>query len=387
MTSRRVAWPVVPPRWRTPLNILLLAITALGIVLNTILSTNALVPQPVDFSIFGTPGTKILLGEWSTIYREAGIQAGPIELAFWGVPALLGVHGVVGWSVFGIVTATLFAIALCAVAAWVLRPLSSRWSTTIALGATAIASLGFVVTRAVSSGHPAELVIPLLWVVTGQLARKGHPLAAAAVLASTTGWEVWGLLGAPALLLAPRIDARAVWRSALGGAVVLAALFVPFFLIGPMRMFAFSWPILPGTFAHILFPHEKNFAWPLRFAQGVLSVGAGAATAWTLRRRPDSIWLPLLVVCVIRLIFDPLLAGYYSLPPTVLVLIGAGIAIARRALLPLLLSIVMLNVLLDISLTLVTAAMLVLLTLAMVIVVIVRERRTEALSIPDRLSK
>lgn len=370
MPATRITWPTIPPRWRTPLTGLFAVVTVLGIVVNTAISTVPVAPEPVDYALFMRPGAALLTGHWAAVYDSPVIQAGPLELAYWGIPSVLGVTSQTAWSVVGIVAGLALSCAMFAVVRWVLRPLSREWSATLAAGVTAIAAFGFLTTRATSSGHPAEFVIPLLWIVSAQLARGGRPFAAAAVMASTSGWELWGLLGVPVLLLAPRIDARTVWRSALGGILVLAVLFVPFFLIGPMRMFSFTWPIFPDTLAHLMFPTSPSFTWPMRLAQGVLAVGAGSAMVLLLRRRADGVWLPLLVVCVVRLVFDPLLAGYYSMPPEVLVLVGLAVALAQRALVPALICLVMANVLIDTRLTLVTASVMVVLTAVLAVLVV-----------------
>ncbi|MBW4032313.1 MAG: hypothetical protein HIU88_06580 [Acidobacteria bacterium] len=372
MTATPMTWPTVPARWRGPLTAVFAALAAVGIVVNTLVATSV-ASQPLDFTFFGKPGADLLLGQWTGMYQDPLIQAGPFELAFWGIPWLLGVAGTAAWSTFCIVAAILLSVALFAVCRWLLRTVTPSWSTPLAAGVTAFAALGLVTTRSLSSGHPAEFAIPLMWVVAAQLARRDRPLAAAAILAATTGWEVWGVLGVPLLLLAPRIDGRTIWRSALGGIGVLALLYLPFFLLGPMRMFAFAWPIYPGTLAHLLFPGIATFSWPMRLAQGVLAVGAGATMAMLLRRRADAVWLSLLAVCVIRLFLDPVLAGYYVIPPEMLALLGAAFAIAQRALPTLVLCVAMANVLTDARLTLLSASILVVLTAATAVVVTRRD--------------
>ena len=375
MTATRMTWPTVPTvptRWRGPLTAGFAVLTAIGIVVNTLIATSV-AAQPLDFTFFGKPGAELLLGNWTTAYQDPLIQAGPFELAFWGIPSLLDVATTAAWSTFGIVAGILLSVELFAVCRWLLRSVTASWRTPLAAGVTAFAALGLVTTRSISSGHPAEFAIPLMWVVAAQLARRDRPLAAAAVLAATAGWEVWGVLGVPLLLLAPRIDARTIWRSALGGVAVLTVLYLPFFVLGPMRMFTFAWPIYPGTLAHLLFPGIPTFSWSMRLAQGVLAVGAGAAMAVLLRRRADAVWLSLLAVCVIRLFLDPVLAGYYVIPPELLALLGAAFAIAQRALPTLVLCVAMANVLTDARLTIISASILVVLAATTAVVVTRRD--------------
>jgi hypothetical protein len=214
-----------------------------------------------------------------------------------------------------------------------------------------------------------------MWIGSAVLARRGWPFAAAAVMAATAGWELWGLLGVPVLLLAPRIGLRTIVRSALGGMLVLAILFVPFVLLGPFHMFEFQWPIRNGSLAHLLFPDAVSFAWPLRLIQGTLAVGAGAVAVRFTRGHPDAIWLPLLLVCVVRLFTDPVLAPYYGVPPILLLLIGATMSIAQRAAMPFVACLVMVNLFVDLPQTVITVGILVVLSLGTTVVVIQSKRR------------
>jgi hypothetical protein len=164
------------------------------------------------------------------------------------------------------------------------------------------------------------------------------------------------------LLLAPRIDVRAAWRSALGLAAVLVLMFAPFALLGPFQMFGFAWPIYEGTLAHLLLPEVATFPWPLRLAQGALSIGAGAIVALMLRRSPDAIWLVPLAACSLRLLIDPVPAGYYADAPILLVLVGVALSGAQLSFLVLLACLASLNVLIDFQrLTVIPAIVLVVL--------------------------
>jgi hypothetical protein len=386
--TRRLQLPVIPLRWRVPISVVLLVVTAASIVGNTIVATPHTGPEPVDYSVFSVPGAEILHGHWGGVFRSPVIQAGPFELIFWAIPFLIGVHGVTGWIVFGIVAGSLFAVALAALVHRLLRGISPNWSTTLAIGTAAVAALTGVISTPTSAGHPSEIAVPILWLIAGVLARRGRAAAAAAVLASTAGWELWGLLAVPILLLAPRIDVRTIWRSALGGIVVLAVLFLPFVLLGPFDMFSYSWTIRGNTLVHVLFPNLHTFPWPLRATQGILSVGAGSVVAILLRRRIDAIWMVPLVVCVVRLFTDPVLAGYYAVPPLLMLLVGSALGIAQRRPLRALLALVMLNVVVDTPLTLITSGILLVLTVAMAILVM-RENRAAAVDeiSPDRMSR
>ena len=378
--TTRLRLPVVPVRWRGPITVGLVVLTALAVVVNAVVATPTVGP-PVDSDLFGPAGGHILTAHWASIFADPIIQAGPLELVFWGVPFLLGIDSQLGWVVFGIVVATLLSIAFAWLVERLLRPLAPVWSVPLALVPALLIALTGGTAQSIAVGHPAEYVIPLMWIVAAVLARRGLAFTAAVVLAATAGWELWGLLGLPVLLLAPRIDLRTVTRSALGGLAALAVLFGPFALLGPFRMFAFSWPIYDNTLAHLLFPDDTTFPWPLRLTQGVLSLGGGALAAWLTRRRPDAIWIAPLVVCAIRLFTDPVLARYYAIPLLLLVLVGLVLAIAQRSLPIFLACLVMFNVLVDVELTVVSAGLLLVLVIATAIIVV--RAGSRAARIPD----
>jgi hypothetical protein len=218
-----------------------------------------------------------------------------------------------------------------------------------------------------------------MWIIAAVLARGGSAATAAAVLAATTGWELWGLLGVPVLLLAPRIDLRTVARSALSGAAVLAVLFLPFVILGPFRMFSFAWTIHDDSLARLLFPDLRTFAWPLRLAQGALAIGSGAVVARLTHRQPNAIWIVPLMVCAVRLATDPVLALYYAVPALLMILIGAVFAIAQGSAWVFATCLVLINVILDVPPSVVAdGALVCLVVVAVVLVVRQAHRPTDA---------
>jgi hypothetical protein len=374
-------FPGVPLAWRLPVTVVLVALMAAALVVFAIVSTPVSVPAPVDFTTFGPPGARILQGHWSGIFSDRIIQAGVIELIFWGVVSLLGFAGLTGaagvtaWIVFAIIVGSIFSILVALLAVRIVRPLSPTWSVPLGVGVAAVAALSGLTTSAIISGHPAELAIPLMWIIAAVLARRGSAVTAAAVLAATTGWELWGLLGVPVLLLAPRIDARTIVRSALGGIVVLTVLFLPFVVLGPFRMFSFAWDIRDNSLAHLLFPGLRTFAWPLRLTQGALAVGSGAVVARLTRRQANAIWLVPLMVCAVRLMTDPVLAGYYAVPPLLMILIGAAFAIAQRSAWVFASCLILINVILDVQPSVVSDGILVCLVVVTAVLVVRQDRR------------
>lgn len=381
--TRRLQLPEVSLSWRVPITLVLVVLMTAALVVFAIVSTPVSAPAPVDFSTFGPPGAKILEGHWSGIFSDRIIQAGVFELIFWGVVHLLGFAGLNGaasltaWTVFAIVVGAIFSFLIALVAERVVRPLSPSWSIPLGVGVAAVAALSGLTTSAIVSGHPAELAIPLMWIIAAVLARRGSAATAAAILAATTGWELWGLLGVPVLLLAPRIDVRTVVRSAAAGIVVLLVLFLPFVVLGPFRMFSFAWTIRDNSLAHLLFPGQRTFAWPLRLTQGALAVGGGAVVARLTRQRPDAIWVVPLVVCAVRLFTDPVLAGYYAVPPLLMILLGAVFAIVQRSPWVFALCLILLNVILDLPPSVVSDGILLCLVVITAVVVVRRAKRSD----------
>jgi len=327
---------------------MLVLMTAAGVVLTSVVAFS---PDggggPFDYGLFGPAGRAILTGRLGEVFSDPVVQAGPLELMFWGVPALLGVSGFVPWTIFSIVACSLFAIATALAVHRLVRHVAPQLAAPIAAGVAAVGAFASCFATPLLDGHPADAVMPALWIAAALLARADRPAAAAAVLASGTGWEVWALLGVPVLLLVPRIRAGTVLRAAGGGAAVIAALFGPFLLAGPVRMFGFGWPIRDDSLVHLLFPDADEFTWPMRLTQAVLAVGAGVAVALLLRRRLEAVLLVPLAVTAVRLLTDPVLADYYFDTAALLGAAALGLAVARRDLLRLLVGLLLLNAAID----------------------------------------
>jgi len=347
MTVSRLPLRPPPVSWRWPLTGGFLALTPVVLTLVALVSISDAFPQPVDVSAFGPAGADLLRGQWSAIFSDSFIQAGPFELAFWGITDLLHVHTALQWQLVVVAGSALAGLVFGVLVERILRPITPTWSPVLAAAATLLGALTAALTTSISSGHPAEIAVPLLWLGSGMLARRDRPFTAAVLLGLSTGWELWGVLGAAVLLLAPRIDLRMLWRSALGVLAPIALLFLPFVLLGPFEMFSFRWTIYPGTLAELLFPHATTFSWPMRLVQAALSLGGGAAAALLLRRRPAALWIVPLATCAIRLFLDPVDADYYRATPIALVIVGMMMAIAQASLPVFLAAVVLLNVVVD----------------------------------------
>jgi hypothetical protein len=221
----------------------------------------------------------------------------------------------------------LVTLVLIAVLLLPRNPPKSRLSGYLALAIGGLACLGGFLPEAVTTGHPAQVIIPLLWIVAACAARAGQPLASGILIGLSAGWEVWGLLGAPIVLLAahPRI-----LRTGLAAAGTALLLYLPFVLTGHFAMFGMTWRIGAASLPHLLAPDLATFPWTLRLAQAVLAVAAGCAVAMLTRSTDYGIWLVPLAILLVRLLPDPLLFGYYWVAPATVALLLAGALLMSR---------------------------------------------------------
>lgn len=297
-----------------------------ALLLVVLIWTSGASPEPVDYHWFGPGGAALLTGRWGTIFGDPAVQAGPLELLPYGVPYLLGVQGGPAWTI----VLTAYAAVSAFLSALVLRPRFApdlRASLLAAAGALVVALAGAAATWTL--GHPSDALVPVLWVAAGRLALRERPGAAAVLVAVSTGFEVWGVLGAPVVLLAAR---PRVLRSATAGAAAIAVLWLPLVVAGPFRMFSFAWPVGEQSLLHLLQPAATAFPWSFRLLQAVVSVGAGAAAALLLRRG-DRRWGPWPVIVAVvagRLVLDPVLADYYWVPAKVAIVGALALAAHRR---------------------------------------------------------
>ena len=284
-----------------------------------------------DTAFFCRAGRTLLSADWAHTYASAGVQAGPLQLALYGAAGRLGAATGVGP---GRLLSPVVELGTVALLLFVLRSvlpqgrmrrLSQGVLGTLAV-LTATPSLVF------SAGHPADAVIPLLWVLAAHEARQGRAVRAGLILGLSANLEIWGVLGAPVLLFLP--DLRRLVRA--GGAQLALTLgpLAPFAAAGGLRMFSYSWPVSSGTLASLLLPVGTPFPWTLRFAQGAVALAAGAGVALLTRRGPYGPSLVPLAIVAARLLLDPQRNSYYLAAWIVLALTAAGFAACH--LLPLL---------------------------------------------------
>ena len=267
--------------------------------------------DPGDLVYFVHRGEQLLSGGWANTFANPMLQSGPLQLLLFGVVRNLSV------------LAFVLELGTAAVLLLVLGRLGLGDGLRLAAG---LAAVGAGLTHlAFADGHPAEAVVPLLWVIAAVWARDERVVAAGVLIGVSAGFELWGVLGAPVLLLTPRWR-RAALGVAVEGLVVLAQL-APFALAGRLRMFEYEWRVAPGIPLGLLVAHGTQFGWPLRLLQASLAVGAGAAVAAVTKRSIHAVWLVALTVVLLRLLIDPVAFGWYWLEAEALALVGAALVL------------------------------------------------------------
>jgi hypothetical protein len=269
----------------------------------------------LDAPMFVQAGRVLLSSHWSRAFSLSAVQVGPLQLALFGS---------VGRSSVALAVVLATATALLMVTCTRVVGVTSE----VLLGGTGLLAVGVGLTAVgYSTGHPADATLPLIWILAGADARRGHVRRAGLLVGLCAGLETWGILGVAMLALAPR--RREAGVGVLVAAAAALALFVPFMLAGHFAMLGFHWHVHPPSPLSVLVPSGTAFGWPLRLAQGVLSVSAGAAVARRARRSPHVLWAAPLAVVAVRLLLDPLLLSYYLAAPQELVFVGAALGASR----------------------------------------------------------
>ena len=283
-------------------------------------------PTAVDYVYFGPGGAQILTGAWHEVYADPVVQAGPFEMLCYGPAYLLGVTGFWGWLIYYTVLIAVVNFGVVLAVLVIAGDAPRRRIFYVALGLAAAGLLGWFIPHAVITGHPAQIAIPLFWAVAARLAHERQFAAVGVVIGLSAGWEVWGMLGVPVILLAARPN---LFTAAAGGLATLALVYGPFALTGQFRMFEFAWPVREATLVHALWPQLETFPWGLRLAQAALVLLIGGAVALLARGSLYAPWLVPLAVVVVRLLADPTFYGYYWLAADILVLGLVAVLCAR----------------------------------------------------------
>jgi hypothetical protein len=250
-----------------------------------------------DCWLFVRAGRTMLSGDWSHAFASSGVQAGPLQLLLFGTvgrsPAVLA----------AVLAAATALLVTCAV-----RALGVERPALLALAGFLAVATGLT-THVFDAGHPANALLPLVWIVAAAEARRGRVVRAAAIVGLCAGIETWGVLGIAVLACAP--SSRGALRAVPVTVGVAAALFLPFVLAGHFAMGSYQWVVVSRSLlGHVVAP-GTSFGWPLRLAQGSLAVAAGVGVAWAKRRSPHALWLVPFVIVLVRIALDPLQSGYY----------------------------------------------------------------------------
>jgi hypothetical protein len=265
--------------------------------------------DPGDLVYFVHRGEHLLSSGWASTFADPMLQSGPLQLVVFGaVRNLTALAFLVELSVAGLLLHVAGRVGA-----------SDRVRLVVGLMAVGagLTHIAFV------DGHPAEAIIPLLWVLAGIWAREDRALQAGALIGLSAGLELWGVLGLPVLLLVPH-RRRAVAGAAVGAAVVVAML-APFALAGSFHMFQYDWRVASGTLLSLFVSSGTHFGWPLRLLQSALALSTGASVALALRRSVHAAWLAPLAVASVRLVLDPQSFGWYWLEVEAPLLIGAAL--------------------------------------------------------------
>jgi hypothetical protein len=265
--------------------------------------------------MFVTAGRTLLSTHWSHAFANSVIQVGPLQLALFGSVGRSGTA--LAW-VLAVGTALLLLVTARAAGVRSSALLGALGLLAVAVGFT---SAGYVY------GHPADAVLPLLWILAAVDARNGHATRAGLIIGLSAGLQTWGILGVAVLALAPR------WRDAGKGLLVAASLaallFVPFVLGGHFAMGSYTWNVNPQTFLALFVAPGVQYGWSLRLLQGAFAVCAGVATARLLRGSPHALWAVPLAVVAVRLLLDPFALSYYLTGVWGPLLVGAALLASR----------------------------------------------------------
>ncbi|HEX4323139.1 MAG TPA: hypothetical protein VHZ77_00755, partial [Gaiellaceae bacterium] len=181
-----------------------------------------------DSHFFVKAGQTLLSSHWSRAFASPAVQAGPLQLALFG--------SVGRWNAalaLVLTTGTALLVVAAARVAGVKNPALLGGVGLLAV-VTGLTGLGL-------GGHPADIGVPLIWIVAAGQARSGHAWRAALFVGLSAGLETWGILGVAVLALAPR-KRDALVGLAIAGSTALA-LFAPFLVAGHFEMLSFQWHV------------------------------------------------------------------------------------------------------------------------------------------------
>jgi hypothetical protein len=252
-----------------------------------------------DAEFFRHAGGTLVSGDWLRTYADPAVQAGPLELLPFGLAPL---------AVLAVVLQVVGTWALVATVARLLRGrgLPAPW---VIVGVGLAALVFDLPHSAVASGHPAQLFVPLLWLLAGLDVRDGRLRRAAVLVAISAGFETWGVLGVAVFALVPHVRPAIV--AACGALAGGALLYLPFVLGGSFSMLDYAWTVNGGTLASLVLGPGAAFPWSLRVLQAALALAAGVGVAVALRRTTHALAASLAALVAVRLVLDPVSYSWY----------------------------------------------------------------------------
>jgi hypothetical protein len=263
-----------------------------------------------DLAFFVHTSEKLFSADWPNVFADPNVQVGPLQLLLFRLGDLAGVLALL----VQVGVAALFWVAAS-------RLLTGR-DPRVRFAACLVAVAIGLTYGAYQDGHPAQVVVPLLWVLAACDAREGRVIRAGALVGLSAGFEVWGALGVVVFLLAPRLPAAVTGVATQ--VCVSAALFLPFVAAGEFRMLDYRWRVNGDTLLSLVVEPGIDFTWPMRLLQGLAALAAGAGVALVLRRSLHAVWLVPLTVVSVRLVLDPVRYPWYWLAVQTLALLGAA---------------------------------------------------------------
>ena len=264
--------------------------------------------DPGDLIYFVHRGGLLLSADWADTFADPVLQSGPLQLALFGaVRNFTALAYVIEVGVAGLLL-------------FVLGRLGVRDRLRLGVGLFAVAA--GLTHGAFIDGHPRRRSRRCSGCSPASR-RATIAVRAGGLVGLSAGLELWGVLGAPVLLLVPRF--RRALLAGLTEAAVVTAMLVPFVVAGTFRMFEHEWHVSTGTFMSLFVEPGASFGWPLRLMQSTLALATSAVIALVLRKSLHAVWLAPLVVVIVRLLLDPLSFGWYWLGAEALVLVGAAL--------------------------------------------------------------
>jgi hypothetical protein len=270
--------------------------------------------DPADLPYFAHAARTLFSSRWADTFADPSLQVGPLLLLLVGAGDRIGGLGFLAYAFeIGVAALVVFTVG---------RLLQGRPHRAAAQAVAGLAAVAVGITAGVYSfGHPAQAIVPLLWVLAALKAREGKTVRGGVLLGLAAGLEVWGVLGAPVLLLAPKPRRVLAGLAAQVGATM--ALFLPFVLVGDFRMLDYRWKVESWTLVRFLVPAGSDFPWGLRLLQGAVALAVGVAVAYALRRSQRAVWAVPLGIVAVRVLLDPTLYSWYWLGLETLALVAA----------------------------------------------------------------